>query len=59
MHRNIISPCHAPGMNIGCRSIIFQKQTSKQTHSKKDQICGYQSQGGGLDKGSQKVQTSS
>ena len=39
------------------------KQTNKQTHRKRDQICCYQRLGGWkerkLDEGSQKVQTSS
>ena len=25
-----------------CRSIMLQKQMNKQTHIKRDQICGYQ-----------------
>ena len=41
-----------------CRSVIFQKQT----HSKRDQICGYQKQEcreEELEEGKQKEQTSS
>ena len=45
------------------RSVVFQnKQTNKQFHRKRDQICGYQRLGvreGELEEGSQKVPTSS
>ena len=46
MYRNIRSLCHIPGTNI----VLYinyisktNKQTNKQTHRKRDQICGYQS----------------
>ena len=63
MDRNIKLLCYTPGTNsvIG-QSIKLQKTPNKQTHRKRDQICGGQKQGvgeGELDKGGQRVQTSS
>ena len=62
MYRNIKSLCCAPGTNSVIGQSIKLKKKPKQTHRKRDQICGGQKQGvgeGELDEGGQRVQTSS
>ena len=53
MYRNIKSLCCVTGTNRVVGQFYFK---NKQTHRKRDQICGYQK--AELDEGSQKVQTS-
>ena len=54
MYRNIESLCCVPGTNIVLQ-ISYTSKTNKQTHRKRDEICGYQRWGMGeeeLDEGS-------
>ena len=46
MYRNIESLCGIPGANIVLQ-VNYTSKTNKQTHRKRDQICGYQRWGGG------------
>ena len=60
-HFECVEICCVPGTNI-LLQVNQTSKTNKQTHRKKDQICGYQKWGwweGELDECSQKVQTSS